>query len=192
MDEDREPERRVVLRPDSEYVIGIATGTVATNRNKDMARVVRQLYKALVRQRRGRVKWAHVKAHSDHKWNDVVDELAVVGTHCGTYGGGAPGSRWARARMDGQLWDMWREGAAWAREGRVRLSLTWSVDGRPLLQVKATKEGKLEWVVPPGDDPTSVTCLQAKDVSEITRVLRTITTDDPFGTLNLLSYYVRF
>ena len=44
----------------------------------------------------------------------------------------------------------------------------------------------LSWAVPPGRPPTSVACLQAKDVSEITRILRTIDTCDPFGTLNMV------
>ena len=36
--------------------------------------------KALLIQRKGRVRWAHVPSHSQHKWNDRADELSVMGT----------------------------------------------------------------------------------------------------------------
>ena len=46
-------------------------------------------------------------------------------------------------------------------------------------------DSNLIWVVPPGTEPSSISCLRAPEVSEITRVLRTLRTGDAFGTLNL-------
>ena len=50
LDEDDAPERRVLLRPDSEYAACVAMGTVAVQKNHDLAAVVRSLYVALLQQ----------------------------------------------------------------------------------------------------------------------------------------------
>ena len=85
LDQDPEPTRRVLLKPDSEYTAGVAEGIVHAKENIALAHVVHTLYKKLRSQRRGRVGWMHVKGHSKHKWNDVVDTLAVNGTKCGEF-----------------------------------------------------------------------------------------------------------
>ena len=186
LDEDDKPERRVLLRPDSEYAASVATGTVAVRENHDLAAVVRSLYLALLKQRSHRVSWAHVKGHSEHIWNDVVDELAKRGASCGNYGGGVPGARWSAAREDGDLWQLWRSGTTWATEGEMRVCLTWDEQGLPRLTLAVRQaDSELTWVVPPGTEPSSVSCLRAPEVSEITRVLRTLRVGDAFGTLNI-------
>ena len=127
-----------------------------------------------------------VKGHSGHIWNDAVDELAKQGSSCGEYGGGVPGTRWSAARADGDLWQLWCSGTTWATEGEIRVQLTWDGHDLPRLTLATRQEdSELTWVVPPGTEPSSVSCLRATEVSEITRVLRTLHTGDPFGTLNL-------
>ena len=186
LDEDDAPERRVLLRPDSEYAASVAMGTVAVRENHDIAAVVRSLYVALLKQRSNRVSWAHVKGHSEHVWNDVVDDLAKRGASCGEYGGGVPGTRWSAARADDDLWQLWRNGTSWATEGEMRVRLTWGEHDIPCLTLAVRQaESNLTWVVPPGTEPSSVSCLRAPEVSEITRVLRTLQTGDAFGTLNI-------
>ena len=60
LDEDGAPQRRVLLRPESEYAASVAMGTVAIRENHDIAAVVRSLYVALLQQRSNRVSWAHI------------------------------------------------------------------------------------------------------------------------------------
>ena len=187
LDEDAAPNKRVLLRPDSEYAAAVATGLNTTTKNNDLCAVVRSLYKALITQRSGQVSWAHVKGHSKHKWNDIVDELAKKGTTCGEYGSGMPGTRWDAARADADLWHLWEVGEAWATEARMRIHIHWDEQGDTNLDLHIRQdESHLTWIVPPGNEPSSVACLRAPQVSEITRILRTINTKDAFGSLNLL------
>ena len=161
-------------------------GTITVRENHDIAAVVRSLYVALLKQRSNRVSWAHVKGHSEHIWNDVVDELAKQGASCGEYGGGVPGKRWLAARADDDLWQLWRCGTTWATEGEMRVRLTWGEHDVPCLTLAVRQErSDLTWVVPPGTEPSSISCLRAPEVSEITRVLRTLRSGDAFGTLNI-------
>jgi ribonuclease HI len=91
------PQHRGLLRPDSEYAMGIALGGDGTpqgeRKHQELTRVVRALYMylCLYDRRGGRVGWAHVKGHSDHKWNDLVDELATRGSKCPQGQAGVPG-----------------------------------------------------------------------------------------------------
>ena len=81
LEEDPDKSRSIVLRPDSEYAMGVlvAIGDNTPSANKKLAEWVVKMYGASKRQRRGKVKWLHVSGHSDHKWNDVVDSLATEG-----------------------------------------------------------------------------------------------------------------
>ena len=118
---------------------------------------------------------------------DIVDELAKKGTTCGEYGSGMPGTRWNAARADADLWHLWEVGEAWATEARMRIHIHWDEQGDTNLDLhKRQDESHLTWIVPPGNEPSSVACLRAPQVSEITRILRTINTKDAFGSLNLL------
>jgi hypothetical protein len=84
------------------------------------------------------------------------------------------------------LWQLWRNGTTWATEGEMRIRLTWDEHDMPRLTLAMRQaESNLSWVVPPGTEPSSVSCLRAPEVSEITRVLRTLRTGDAFGTLNI-------
>ena len=100
-----------------------------------------------------------------------------------------PGTRWDAARADADLWHLWETREAWATEARMRIRTYTGTrkqgDTNLDLHVKQD-ESHLTWVVPPGNEPSSVACLRAPQVSEITRILRTINTKDAFGSLNLL------
>ena len=99
---DDEPNRPVLLKPDSEYAFGVAIGDVTVNCNTRLARTVQRLYERVVAQRNGRVAWAHAKAHSEHTWNDIADTLAKRGAE-GTHGDCVPGTVWRYVRRDGGL-----------------------------------------------------------------------------------------
>ena len=103
IDEDRQQTRRILIRPDSEYVAKIATGKISPHENLTLARATRKLYLELYKRREGKVGWSHVKGHSKQKWNDVADNLATKGAGTGEYGSGMPGKIWNRARADVRL-----------------------------------------------------------------------------------------
>lgn len=123
IEEDPHRDRAVLLRPDSEYAMRVATGISTPSENKQLAKRAHALYCTLLRDRRGRVGWAHAKGHSGHTWNDLADELAVRGSRSGEWGGCMPGERWRATRADGDLWRSWEgSGATWAYDtglGRV-------------------------------------------------------------------------
>ena len=106
-DEDPHEGATVLIRPDSEYVMRIATGVATPSENKALAASTHALYLELHKAREGRVAWAHVKGHSKHPWNDLADELAVKGAKEGEFGGGTPGRLWRSVRADGDLWNQW-------------------------------------------------------------------------------------
>ena len=179
------PQHRILLRPDSEYAMGIALGDVTPRENLELSRVVQTLYRCLREARGGKVGWSHVKGHSGHKWNDLVDELATRGSKSAQGQAGVPGYTWALTRHDGRLWQAWHtRTTTWATDGELRISIHQSDDpsAGPTLRMAMRQSAPLTWAVPPGNAPSSIACLYGKDVSEITRVLRCT---DPFGVLNL-------
>ena len=124
LDDDLHKDRAVLIRPDSEYAMKIATGISTPTENKALAACVHALYLALHRARKGQVGWAHVKGHSKHTWNELADALAVRGSKSGELGGCMPGARWRAARADGDPWRNWEgEGVTWGCEGRVSLTV---------------------------------------------------------------------
>ena len=63
--------------------MGAATGDITPRENVAMVRELRRLYALLLAcptcWASGRVKWAHVKSHTEHKRNDRADALATLG-----------------------------------------------------------------------------------------------------------------
>ena len=123
------PRHRILIRPDSEYAMGVALGDNSPSVNTQLARVARALYQRLCDSRSGNVGWAHVKAHSGHKWNDIVDELATKGSRCEPGQACVPGRSWAIARYDGRLWEAWQGGdTTWATDGELRITIRHDTD----------------------------------------------------------------
>ena len=81
-----------LLRPDSEYAIGIATGLSLPTTNRVLAQRVRRMWQD-EEERRGGQLWAlHVRGHSSNTWNHRADRGAArgaLGFVCGV------GERWA-------------------------------------------------------------------------------------------------
>ena len=78
----------VLIRPDSKVVVGWATGLTAARSNHELASNLKRIY--LQASSLWRVRWSHVKGHSDHAWNDEADALAeegckgeMIGFSCG-------------------------------------------------------------------------------------------------------------
>ena len=182
--EDVETHRAVLLRPDSEYVMRIATGTAIPSANRALAATTHRLYTDLRSARQGKVAWAHVKGHSDHQWNELADSLAVEGARSGEHGGGTPGKEWRSVRADGDLWGQWESPhATWGCEGRLTLTIDRQPGHAPCIVARTHRTTGPSWPVPPGNTPDSVACIPAQHASEITRVLRA---RHEFGTLNLI------
>ena len=73
LESDPDKTQPVLLRPDSEYSVGVLTGRVDAEENAELVEQVRTLLERLRAQRKGRVGWSHVRGHSKHKWNDRAD-----------------------------------------------------------------------------------------------------------------------
>ena len=78
----------VLLRPDSDLVMGWATGRTAAHANLELVSSLRAIYTQVAAC--WRLRWARVKGHSGHLWNDEADALAtrgcqgeVLGFSCG-------------------------------------------------------------------------------------------------------------
>ena len=78
----------VLLRPDSDLVVGWATGQTTAHANLELVSALRAIYTQVAAC--WRLRWAHVKGHSGHLWNDEADALAtrgcqgeVLGFSCG-------------------------------------------------------------------------------------------------------------
>ena len=83
--------------------MGVALGFNTPRENRAFAHWVVQKYRQLVVQRHGKVKWSHVKGHGEHKWNDVVDDLATGGASKGAFTSSVPGKVLNRTKLDGGL-----------------------------------------------------------------------------------------
>ena len=149
LDEDPEPERAVLLRPDSEYAIGIAVGDIDPQHNRAMAKYLRNLMHRLRTQRRGKITWAHVPSHTRHKWNDRADELAAKGAKLTLRTSEVPGARWARVRLDGPLSP---HRTAQARRARMSISVSLRA-GCMSIVVSTTTNGECVWRIPAGQTP---------------------------------------
>ena len=131
--------------------MGVAIGDCRPKRNKALAAWVKSMYQKLLIQRKGNVKWSHVKGHSSHKWNDVVDELAMKGADQGPFGGQVTGNAWARTRLDGELQPVrTRIGV----QAQLEIKLTKQRDGwlvteklKPVLEYTHPIRMKNTWIV---------------------------------------------
>ena len=183
IDVDPEPYKSVLLRPDSQYAMGVAIGDISPKANDELAQNTRMLFQQLHTQRRGKARWAHVKGHSDNIWNDDVDALAGMGAAEGALAPAVQGDAWARTRLDG---DLVPYRPMWAIKGMARITTRPDPDAVGMVVVEETlvpAEQETGWYVPEGIAPTKGACLVATDVDEVTRVGRAL---DDFGALNIL------
>ena len=67
----------VLIRPDSKLVVDWATGLTAAHSNHELVANLRRIYSQVSSV--WNVRWAHVKGHSGHVWNDMADALAERG-----------------------------------------------------------------------------------------------------------------
>ena len=74
---EKEDKRSVLVRYDSTYAAMVAQGVWQPGSNCDLAVSAHKLYLEILETRP--VFFSHVKGHSNHKWNDVADELANKG-----------------------------------------------------------------------------------------------------------------
>ena len=185
--EDRDQHKGVLLRPDSEYAMGVTIGDYRPKRNKALATWVRTLYHKLLVKRKGNVKWSHVKGHSTHKWNDVVDELATRGTCVGAFGSTIPGKDWARTRLDGELHPI---KTRLGMEAQLEIKISKQEEGWLVIEsLKAAPEhiqtirDKNTWIVQAAHSPQQYENLTCVEIMETERVMRS---QNEIGTLNLI------
>ena len=93
----RPPQTRQRIRDECSH-----RGRATLNKNRELGGLAIRLYKTLLRQRGGQVRWSHVKGHSEHKWNDVADQLADEGSQLDNGETGC-GKNWTRSRLDGGI-----------------------------------------------------------------------------------------
>jgi ribonuclease HI len=178
LNDDPEPETDVLLKPDSEYTMAAATGDYEPAENVEMVRHLRRMYSALLTQRHGRVRWAHVPSHTQHKWNDRADKLAAIGTTLTLATSRVPGERWRRVRLDGHLSP---HRAVVATRTKLTITVT-CVNDTVVVDVLTANQGAF-WRISSGESPGIVQHLRPLQVDSPARVLRCT---DEFGTLNLL------
>ena len=61
----------VLVKPDSKLVVDWAMGLTAAHSNQELVANLRRIYSQVSSVRD--VRWAHVKGHSGHIWNDVAE-----------------------------------------------------------------------------------------------------------------------
>ena len=174
-----DPGLHVVIRPDSEYTISIGTGDITPKKNRRLALTIRSMY-LLAQKKCRRLRWAHVRGHSDNEWNNVVDSLAVQGAMAGPGGGTMSGSLWRRTRLDG---DLRPAVPRIATSARWNASMEWQGGGATLREWIDYVDVDKSWVVQP--DATLKRRMNTFGIheDEIRRVQRSTT---PFGILNLI------
>ena len=171
---DPDTDRDVLLRPDSEYVMGAAIGDTTPERNKDMVLFLQNAYAQLLEQRNGKVKWSHVRSHTNHKWNDRADLLATKGAKLHLSQSQAPGDRWNTVRLDGPL-------SPHRTTKACKGTLTWTVTKETegiRVTISAKPDGRITWRIPSGHPPDIAPHLDPFQVDEPARVLRST---DAFG-----------
>ena len=114
--------------------------------------MVQALYSELTKIYRDRIKWSHVRGHSGHKWNDLVDSLAVLGAKTGHQHSCVPGTAWNSARLDGALWNAWSRGTTWGWEGKARLTIQ-PAGGQHHLKLHIRENGHIEATITPSKEP---------------------------------------
>ena len=138
--------------------------------------------KTLVKAAKNRtIRFAHVKGHSGHKWNELADKLATMGANR-QHGESVPGKVWTLARLDGGLLP---QVVRYAQKATLKLCMYTTSDTTHIqatIQQKKQDENQ-SWRVAPNSQPWHDQNMMGKDVDEITRIIRC--TDD-FGTLNIL------
>ena len=179
LEEDKNPKSSVLLRPDSEYAMAAATGDITPDKNVEMVRGLQRLYARLVVQRKGKVKWAHVRSHTDHMWNDRVDDLAEVGTTLRPWNSRVPGERWRRVRLDGLLTP---HRPLIAIRGQIAYTFR-KTDGVMTVEFAIEAQGSTLVRIPAGEVPDLVMHLRPLQVDEPARVLRA---RGAWGVLNLI------
>ena len=71
-------EDEITIYGDSQYAGMLANGSWKPKANKSLVKIIRKEWQR--RQEQGyNFTWAHVRAHSDNKWNDMADEYANRG-----------------------------------------------------------------------------------------------------------------
>ena len=91
----------VKIRYDSKYAANMVQGTwkCKKGRNIELIREAREEYRKATRE--VNITWEHVKAHSNHKWNDRADALADEGAQM-SHGTHAKWSRGEQASQDSE------------------------------------------------------------------------------------------
>jgi ribonuclease HI len=75
----REYEAQIIIRTDSELLIGYMAWNWAREDGKPHLRAHRDHMEAMIGCFGFRVTWEHVSAHVGHKWNEQADKIAVQG-----------------------------------------------------------------------------------------------------------------
>ena len=156
--------------------MGAAIGDTTPELNKAMLLTLQNAYAQLLEQRNGRVKWSHVRSHTNHKWNDRADLLATEGAKPHLFHSRAPGDRWLAVRLDGPL-------SPHRTTKACRAMLTWTITKERngvRVMVSAKPDGKITWRIPSGHPPDIAPYLDPFQVDEPARVLRST---DAFGVL---------
>jgi len=158
--------------------MSVAIGDATLNKNKELGGLVIRLYKTLLRQRKGNVRWSHVKGHSKHKWNDVADKLADEGSQLEN-GETGSGRNWKRSRIDGGIPE--HQAVEWTMatvEYHVQRT-------NNIVQIgtSITRTGEKSEPVVTTRDPTDGSNHITRRENEVKRIMRTT---DQYGTLNLL------
>ena len=146
---DAQPTRAVLLRPDSQYAVGVATGNFEAHANTALAAHVRDLYSRVQRQRGGRVGWSHVRGHKGHKWNDYIDALADRGAASDLCLARGMGPRWALVNLHEPLVD--RE--LTAHEARLTVTVSRQDDAVMVSTVLTPHANTPAVRVAPGESP---------------------------------------
>ena len=178
LEEDPTPTSSVLLRPDSEYTMGAATGDISPEKNVDMVRELRKLYGRLRLQRKGKVTWSHVRSHTDHIWNDRVDDLAEVGAKLQQWNSRVPGGRWRKVRLDSHLVP---HRPLVAIRGQAVYTFR-RIDGGLIVTIGIEAHGSTVVRIPAGEVPDMVKHLMPLQVDEPARILRA---RNVWGILNL-------
>ena len=178
LEEDPTPTSSVLLRPDSEYTMGAATGDISPEKNVDMVRELRKLFGRLRLQRKGKVTWSHVRSHTDHVWNDRVDDLAEVGAKLQQWNSRVPGGRWRKVRLDSHLVT---HRPLVAIRGQAVYTFR-RVDGELMVTIGIEAHGSTVVRIPAGEVPDMVKHLMPLQVDEPARILRA---RNAWGILNL-------
>lgn len=75
-------EDEITIYGDSQYAGMLANGSWKPKANKALVKTIRKRWQEM--QSKGyNFTWAHVRAHSDNKWNDMADEYANKGASMG-------------------------------------------------------------------------------------------------------------